>query len=360
MLRHQVLTRLAARFAVVWLEPPLGWRQYLSLRHGRFLHADQWSTPVVGLDVLRPGFRHPTVIRPIWATKLAFKSRLATARKQLLERGAERIALYIWRPQYAAALELIHHDWSCYHIDDEYSFSEQEVPTPADEKALIGRVDHVIVHSAKLLEKKGGINPHTTLIPNGVDYAAFSLRHVEPNDLRDIPHPRIGYAGVIKRQLNLKLLLDLARRRSDLSFVLVGPVMNVSGKEQLVDALRGLPNVYFLGPRPAEMLPSYVQFFDVCLMCYEVNDYTKYIYPLKLHEYLASGQPVVSSPIDSVLPFSNVVAIAGSEQEWLQAIDQSLEPDAREATQIAIRQNKARTYDWERIVERIGHIFEGA
>ena len=47
-------------------------------------------------------------------------------------------------------------------------------------------------------------------------------------------------------------------------------------------------NIYVVGPQPSELIPSFVQHLDVCIMPYMVDEYTKYIYPLKLHEY--SGQ----------------------------------------------------------------------
>ena len=55
------------------------------------------------------------------------------------------------------------------------------------------------------------------------------------------------------------------------------------------------PNVHFLGAKTPEELVGYPAHFDACIMPYRMDDYTKYIYPLKLHEYLASGRPVVAS-----------------------------------------------------------------
>ena len=166
---------------------------------------------------------------------------------------------------------------------------------PADprETRLLASADQVIVHSSRLHQTKGGFNPRTALIPNGVDYRAFSAKLEEPVDLAAVPHPRVGYIGVIKKQLDLALLVRLARARPGWSFVLVGPVGNVTGKEQVVSELQAMPNVYLLGGKPVDRLAAYTQHVDVCLMCYEVNDYTNYIYPLKLHEYLAAGRPTV-------------------------------------------------------------------
>ena len=72
--------------------------------------------------------------------------------------GAKHIVLYVWRDEFAAALDLVDHDVSCYHIDDEYSFDERDPPNSAAEIALLTRADQVIIHSVQLMRKKGAIN----------------------------------------------------------------------------------------------------------------------------------------------------------------------------------------------------------
>ena len=56
------------------------------------------------------------------------------------------------------------------------------------------------------------INPHTTLVPHGVDYDRYATPVLEPTDIASIPRPRIGYSGFLKQQLNWPLLLQLAAR----------------------------------------------------------------------------------------------------------------------------------------------------
>src|SRR5690606_2442454 len=145
--------------------------------------------------------------------------RLARARRLLQRRGAKSIVLYIWRPEYEPALTLVAHDLSCYHIDDEYTFSTDDRPISAQEERLLRAVDQVFIHSDELVRKKGALNQNVTRVPNGVDYEAFARRVPEPADLRNIPHPRIGYAGWLKRQLDWDLLLELPRRHPTWSFV---------------------------------------------------------------------------------------------------------------------------------------------
>jgi glycosyltransferase involved in cell wall biosynthesis len=247
-------------------------------------------------------------------------------------------------------LDLINHDLSCYYINDEYTFSAIEQPIDAHEARLISRVDQVFVHSFALLEKKGNLNPQTMLIPNGVNYRAFATPHSEPADLQPIPHPRIGYVGRIKQQLDLALLTQLAQRHQEWSFVLVGPQDGIGDRAGVLQQLAQLPNVYLLGGKSISVLPAYTQYLDVCMLCYEINGYTKFIYPLKLHEYLASGRPVVGSPIPSLQDFAHIIRLASTTDEWSQAIQDSLSPAACSAEQVEVRRRVARRHDWDRLV----------
>jgi glycosyltransferase involved in cell wall biosynthesis len=355
--RHHVLTRLATQFPVVWVEPSLDWRRQWLTRDG-WCRREAPAQDMGSLAVLERNRLYANVYRPRFLRRAIRRARYEVAREQLLARGAERIALYVWRPEFGDALDLVPHDFSCYHIDDEYTFSTTpQANTPA-EVELIRRVDQVIVHSQRLLEKKGGINPRMARVPNGVDFAAYAAPRAEPADLAAIPHPRVGYVGVIKAQLDLDLMYELAVRRPGASFVFVGPVGFLGSKAATWQRLTALANVYALGSRAVGDLPAYTQHFDVCTMCYEVSDYTNAIFPLKLNEYLASGRPVVTSRIDSVLAFHNVVQIATTQDSWLAAIDEALNAPARLGGQLAARQSVARAHDWNILVGQIAELFE--
>ena len=60
-------------------------------------------------------------------------------------------------------------------------------------------------------------------------------------------------------------------------------------------------------------------------MCYRLgNLWTQAIYPLKMHEYLACGIPVVSAPVPAVQEFGEVVRLAQTPHQWHDAIDAAL------------------------------------
>jgi len=130
--------------------------------------------------------------------------------------------------------------------------------------------------------------------------------------LARIPRPRIGYTGYIKKQLDWQLLRHLTAQHPKWHFVFVGPKSPHPEISTILEEVAGRPNVHFLGAKTTQELAAYPQHFDVCIMPYRVNDYTKYIYPLKLHEYLASGRPVVATPIRSLEEYCNVLTLAAA------------------------------------------------
>jgi glycosyltransferase involved in cell wall biosynthesis len=353
-LRHQILTRLSRYFNVVWCDPPWHWRKLWRHQRPRRRRTDYGSAIVPGLTIYRPESWLPAIGWPAALARFTMRERLRRARRLLHSQGCQTIILYIWRPWYGLALDVMACDLSCYHIDDEYTFSSvAKKPIEELEARLISRVDQVFIHSPALLEKKGKLNPQTTFVPNGVDYHAYATPHGEPADLKPIPHPRMGYVGIIKHQLDLALLAALAERHRQWSIVLVGPQRLREERTALIQQLSQMPNVYFLGGKPVDALPAYVQHMDVCMLCYEVNEYTQFIYPLKLHEYLASGRPVVGAPIRSLQDFAHVIRLARTTDEWSTALTDMLAPTMHSCAQVEARRDIARQYDWNTLVERI-------
>lgn len=353
--RHQLMPRLARYFNVVWMEPPEGWREcWFGTR--RQLKAAVPPPDAPGFSIYDSCPELPLFYKPRFAASLTERLRLRRARSILAARGAKKFVLYLWRPQFAEALDRVDHDLSLYHIVDEYNFSETEQANDNRETRLIRRVGQVIVHSPALMEKKGGMNPNTAYLPNGVDYDAFTTPRTQPADLAKIPHPRIGYVGVIKKELDLPLLLNLSERHGEWSFVFVGPIGYIGDRVDVLNALKARPNVYFLGEKPLVDLPAYNQHIDVGLLSYHDSAFNKYIFPLKLHEYLAAGCAVVGTPIETLRAFKDVITLATTADEWSRALTDALSPGARDAARVEMRRATARRYDWNRIADGVAHL----
>jgi len=351
--RHQILTRLSQYFHVVWAEPARGWRD-LWLGGGKPVdRSHRQELFPQGFVLYQPGRWLPQLYRPASLASWTATQRVRRAAALLRRRGCTTIIFYLWRPDVDYVLDCDSYDLSCYHIADEYSFSPSELPLNDREVKLIKRVDQVFIHSPALMEKKGQFNPHTQYVTNGVEYAAFASPHDEPTDMQHIPHPRIGYVGAIKTQLDFRLLCELAIQHPAWSLVLVGPKGYLGDDVRFVEQLEAMQNVHFLGYKPVDRVCAYSQHMDVCLLPYKVNDYTKYIYPLKLHEYLAGGKPIVGTPIRSLLEFSHAIKLAGTYDEWSRAITESLAPGAITIDQVEKRRAIARQFDWGTLTHTI-------
>jgi glycosyltransferase involved in cell wall biosynthesis len=192
--------------------------------------------------------------------------------------------------------------------------------------------------------------------PEGVDYALYSTPVAAPADIANIPHPRIGYTGNLKEQLGWPLLHALASRHKDMSFVFVGPTKLTGWQLQLLEEMKRMPNVHFLGSKTVWELAAYPQHFDVCLMPYAITGYTNNIYPLKLHEYLAGGRPVVGARIRSLLDFDHVIALPTTPDDWSSAIADAMLPSVNTREAVAARRDVARQYDWSEIIYKIANV----
>jgi|SRR5579862_173741 len=350
--RHHIAARLAKFFHVVWIDCPPTWQE--SVRW--FVRRPKQSVPGAlpeNFSVHRASAWSPNPGRPLGLRNRLSRRRLEKAHQKLREHGCSRIVLYLWKPEFADSLELLDHDLSCYHIDDEYSFSPVEREIDRKELELIRKVDQVFIHSPAMMDKKGKLNPNTQLVPNGVDFQQYTVPAAEPEELKSIRKPRIGYAGNLKRMLDWDLLLELSRMHPEWAFVFVGRMLPHLEVQQIYKQLSERENVHILGPYPTDQVPSYVQHFDVCIMPYKLDDYTKYIYPLKLHEYLACGKPVVGSPIPALQAFREVVLLADDAPAWSAQLARALSSQENTLERREVRLAVAAAHDWNLLVETI-------
>ena len=267
---------------------------------------------------------------------------------------------YVFHPKFWPYIEYLDADYVAYHAYDLFErFRGWSKKLDGFQRLLIQRADLAVSSSeaiAEALESKYGRAP--TVIANGADYEAFAgaadTGGPEPTDLSAIPRPRIGYMGALSRKVDFELIAKLARRRPQWQFVFVGEIRSLDdlSRAALAEAQRE-PNVHFLPPKPREMVPHYVCSMDVNIMCYRLADdlWVEGIYPLKLHEYLATGRPVVSADLPSVRPFAHVVAIARDLQQWDRAIEVALTRGEPGST--AARRQVAAANSWSARVRQL-------
>jgi glycosyltransferase involved in cell wall biosynthesis len=229
-----------------------------------------------------------------------------------------------------------------YDCMDELSAFKNAPPLlPAMEKKLFAKADLVFTGGMSLYEAKQGKHKSVHAFPSSIDAAHFASGRrddrVDPADQAEIPHPRLGFFGVIDERMDLALVAETARLRPDWHFVMLGPVVKIDPAD-----LPRLPNIHWLGGKSYGQLPAYIGGWDIGFMPFAMNEATRFISPTKTPEFLAAGIPVISTPItDVVRPYGEnglveIAATAGDvvasaeelmqrpREAWLQRVDRHL------------------------------------
>jgi glycosyltransferase involved in cell wall biosynthesis/vancomycin permeability regulator SanA len=216
------------------------------------------------------------------------------------------------------------------------------------EEILIRRADLVFAHSKGLFDRCSRLASEVHIFQYGFNRDIFAQAGDRlPDDLEGITHPVLGYVGGVHKVVDFDLVKVVALAHPDKSLVFVGPLQTD------VHGLASLPNVHFLGRKQYYELPTYIRHFDLCLIPYVLNDYTRYVYPNKLNEYLIMGKPVVSTRIPEVEHFNqchqHIVSVAYDHEAFVRLIQENLDQDceALRAKRIALVENNA----WDRKIE---------
>jgi len=217
-----------------------------------------------------------------------------------------------------------------YDCMDELSAFKGAPATLKDREAdLMRRSSLVLTGGRSLYEAKKHQHKNIHPFPSSVDVAHFGQARCtvsDPPDQALIPHPRLGFFGVIDERLDIGLLDAVAAARPDWHFIMLGPVVKIDSA-----SLPQRSNIHYLGSKPYEALPAYVATWDVALLPFARNAATQFISPTKTPEYLAAGKPVVSTSIrDVVRPYGELglARIADDVDRFVHACSAAMVEDA--------------------------------
>ncbi|GAB3463272.1 hypothetical protein GCM10027321_25690 [Massilia terrae] len=260
----------------------------------------------------------------------------------------ERPIVWFYTPMALPLLQGLDPSLVVYDCMDELaSFRNPPKQLLQRETALLNLADLVFAGGPSLYEAKRMRHPSVHCFPSSVDAAHFGQatdRSRSHPAQADIPHPRLGFYGVIDERFDTALVAALADAHPEWQVVLAGPVAKIGQHE-----LPRRPNIHYMGQQPYEALPAFLAGWDVCLLPFALNEATRFISPTKVLEYMAAELPIVSTPIaDVATPYGDVVAIAAGPREFIAACEAALamEPAQRAALAEAMREVVART-SWD-------------
>lgn len=191
---------------------------------------------------------------------------------------------------------------------------------------LSRRSNVVITSSPQNLEYFSSINPNCYFLENAIDEMFIK----SPSNMpcrNGGARPRLGYVGWITQRTDLNLLAFIAKERPGYDIIIVGPHENVINMEEF--GLTQLKNVYIENAIPYNIVPEFLTTIDVCLIPHRDTLYSRSMNPLKIFQYLASGRPIVSTPIAGVGRWDGMISVAENYREFVDKIDDVIRNDSQ-------------------------------
>ncbi|HEY9875082.1 MAG TPA: glycosyltransferase, partial [Candidatus Obscuribacterales bacterium] len=263
---------------------------------------------------------------------------IADAQKVLLDGlfAEHKISAYIcwyYTPMAMAFTQHLKPLATVYDCMDELSAFKGASPVLKEYEAeLFRRADLVFTGGQSLYEAKRNQHANVYAFPSSVDVPHFAAaRNItsEPEDQANIPHPRLGFYGVIDERMDIELIDRIACARPDWHLVMIGPVVKIDPAD-----LPRRDNIHYLGGKDYKELPSYLAGWDLAMLPFARNESTRFISPTKTPEYLSAGKPVVSTSIrDVVRPYGQekLVRIADNAEEFVAAAEAAMKEDTKES-----------------------------
>jgi glycosyltransferase involved in cell wall biosynthesis len=313
-----------------------------------------------GITVVSPAtlpFHGNATARRINQRLLAAQLGALMGRKQM-----SRPILWIAIPTAAVMIGKLDESVVVYQVSDKYDANtEDHAVDPAAIRELheyaIDRADIVLYSGRKLLEEATTGREKSHLLEQAVDFDHWSsVRTGSGSDrilstpLDHIPKPRLGYFGAIEPWLiDQELIRKASAEHPDWNWVFIG---NLARGTELAD----LANVHFLPPVPYDELPRYAAGFDVCVLPWQTEHaFTSYGSAIKVREYLATGLPVVIAPLPEYEPYSDVLRIARTRDQFIELVEDALnESDPALALK---RQNAVRSATWDARAQWVSDLF---
>jgi teichuronic acid biosynthesis glycosyltransferase TuaH len=216
------------------------------------------------------------------------------------------------------------------------------------EDQLIHQADKIIVSSPGLKEKFSQSTVPVDLVPNGMDASNFKL-------LNDLPKDSItlAYVGAIDDRIDYDFVNKLLQLPIVSKLRLVGPL-----KTAEAEGLVNHSKVEYLGIVPKEVVGELLKDVNTGLIPFIRNEFTKYIYPLKINEYLGKGLAVLTTDFADLADFNQFVRPVGSFAEATDELQRILKEDLTEPKKLA-RHQFALQNTWEQRAQSFNEALNG-
>ena len=186
---------------------------------------------------------------------------------------------------------------------------------------ITAKADIIFTTAQKLYDYHSKRHENVHMCPNGADYEHFkSAQRIfspRPKDMPQNNRPVIGFIGAVAPWIDWQLIKYISTQNKTFNFVFVGPFYG-NFKEVVK-----MPNIHYLGRKDYEILPQYLQHFDVCIIPFKVTSMIEACNPIKMYEYLCSGKPVIATNMPEAIMMKEIY-IGRNKEEFNQRIHLAL------------------------------------
>jgi glycosyltransferase involved in cell wall biosynthesis len=223
-----------------------------------------------------------------------------------------------------------------YDCSDDYEhFPGAPADIAATERELLRLADLVSCTSKPLLEKVRSVRPDAFPSGPAVDYGRFAVLQ---DDRRGERVRTVCCFGSVSRERT-----DLATLRA---VAQAGFEVRLIGELGRVDRrFSKTPGIDIRGEVPHPELPAALAGVDAFVLPYEVNALTAGISPAKTYECLATGRPVVASPLPALKELSGHVYLAARPEDFVAVLRGLGELETAERARARVE--LARRNSWE-------------
>lgn len=219
----------------------------------------------------------------------------------------------------------------------------------SSEIKLAQEANIILATAVPLYKKMNKLNSVVELLSNGVDLGRFiKSKYTKPYDVEALHGPIIGFVGALYHWIDFNAIKHIAARFKDVSVVLIGP----TNSDIPAELSYNYSNIHYLGPKPYDDIPDYINAFDVCLNPFKMDLIGHNVNPLKLYEYLSLGKPVVSSRTTEMENFKEYVYLYESYEDLESSIVTALAEISNNVKTVQ-RKNFANGNSWSTKVDRI-------
>jgi glycosyltransferase involved in cell wall biosynthesis len=222
---------------------------------------------------------------------------------------------------------------------------------------LKANADITVYVNQSLYEQEADQCKSAFFLDHGVDYELFSSSEGNremPAEMAKIKKPIVGYFGTMADyKFDVEFVGKVADLLPEFSFVFIGHISQES------QDMFTRENIYILPKQPYERIPLFGKCFDVAILPWRINKWTKAANPIKLKEYLALGKPIVSTPAFSELKsYLDVVYEAATLEDFAHCIKKAYSEDNAEL--IRKRRERIALSSWDSKAElMLRKLFEG-